>query len=411
MSTLDNLRKSTKRWLRAIRANNVDATERLKRAYPGAPSNPNLRDVQHALARERGYQSWVLLCQALDKAAATPKGMVVPIEMQRPLSMTLHGNVVSTTTRVWEMLSASRAGDLARVTQLVSEQPELATCQYNYTPPLHLAVREGHLAIVEALLARKAFDPSYKSYPFGDSLLALAEDRGYGDIAQLLRETLANPAMTCKWGETGDIGYQQDEGQKLFDAVLHDDKIEEVERLLRDRPELARNEMSSWAEGVLMMPSRGGNRPMLELLLRYGATVPDISKWGRFYYFKHDDVAKLLMASGMSPKHMTWHRVTLLHDMAQAGDVAKARLLLDHGADINAIDDEYRSTPLGMAARWGQRDMVIFLLERGADPTKSGAPWATPLAWARRRGHSAIVGDLEKSRRPEENAGRENQTS
>ena len=45
--------------------------------------------------------------------------------------------------------------------------------------------------------------------------------------------------------------------------------------------------------------------------------------------------------------------MTLLHDMAQSGDIAKAGLLLEHGADIDAIDDEYRATPLGMAARWG----------------------------------------------------------
>ena len=88
---------------------------------------------------------------------------------------------------------------------------------------------------------------------------------------------------------------------------------------------------------------------------------------------------------------MSWHGVTLLHDMAQSGDVAKARLLLDHGADINAIDDEYRTTPLGMAARWGQRKMAAFLLERGADPNAGVAPWSTPLAWARKKGHAAIA--------------------
>jgi ankyrin repeat protein len=69
-------------------------------------------------------------------------------------------------------------------------------------------------------------------------------------------------------------------------------------------------------------------------------------------------------------------------------------LLLDHGATIDAIDEEYRSTPLGMAARWGRREMVAFLLDRGADPTAAGAPWATPLAWARRKGHADVEADL-----------------
>jgi ankyrin repeat protein len=34
--------------------------------------------------------------------------------------------------------------------------------------------------------------------------------------------------------------------------------------------------------------------------------------------------------------------------------------------------------------------MVRFLLESGADVNLSGAPWATPLAWARKRGHQEV---------------------
>jgi ankyrin repeat protein len=84
----------------------------------------------------------------------------------------------------------------------------------------------------------------------------------------------------------------------------------------------------------------------------------------------------------------------LLHDMAFTGDAAKARLLLDHGAEINAIDDEYQSTPLGYAAHWGQREIVALLLDHGADPHAAGAAWATPRAWARKKGHREIEDDL-----------------
>jgi len=320
--------------------------------------------------------------------------MIPPVEMRRTLPMTLHDGVVSTTTRVWEMLCACRDGDLDRVSELISEQPQLSTCQFNYTPPLHFAVREGHLPVVRALVAQKALDPSYKAYPFGDSFLTMAEDRGHDEVASFLQEALADPALTRKWRETGEIDYGQDDEQRHFDRVLHNQNLEDVERHLRHRPDLALNEMSSWAEGVLMMPCGRRNRPLVELLIRFGARVPELSKWGRFYYFKHDDIAAYLLENGMSPRHMSWLGVTLLHDMAQSGDLTKARLLLDRGADINAIDDEYRSTPLGMAARWGQRKMVGFLLERGADANKAGAAWATPLAWARKKGHASVASDL-----------------
>ncbi len=292
------------------------------------------------------------------------------------------------------MLTSSRDGDLDRVMPLIARRPELSTCQYNYTPPLHFAVRDGHVPLVRALVAHKALDPHYKTYPFGDSFLTMAQDRGHEEIALLLQDALARPELTRKWVETGAIDYGQDDGQKRFDKAVHAGNLQDVERHLRNRPELAGNELSSWAEGVLMMPAKGRNRPMLELLMRFGAQVPTLSKWGRFYYFVHDDIAAFLLESGMSPRHMSWQQVTLLHDMAQSGDIAKARLLLDHGADINAIDDEYRTTPLGMAARWGQREMVAFLVERRADLNKAGAAWSTPLAWAQKKGHVSVVNDL-----------------
>jgi ankyrin repeat protein len=80
--------------------------------------------------------------------------------------------------------------------------------------------------------------------------------------------------------------------------------------------------------------------------------------------------------------------------MAYTGDILKAALLLDRGADLEALDEEFRSTPLGVAARFGKREMVEFLLDRGADPNKAGAHWATPLEWARKKGHADIASVL-----------------
>jgi hypothetical protein len=41
--------------------------------------------------------------------------------------------------------------------------------------------------------------------------------------------------------------------------------------------------------------------------------------------------------------------------------------------------------------------MAEFLLERGADPTAAGAPWATPVAWARKKGHGDIADLLHRT--------------
>ena len=52
---------------------------------------------------------------------------------------------------------------------------------------------------------------------------------------------------------------------------------------------------------------------------------------------------------------------TILHDMAQNGNIEKAELLLKYGAKINSVDQEYQSTPLGMSVRWGHVEMVNYL--------------------------------------------------
>lgn len=317
-------------------------------------------------------------------------------EMKRMLPMELHGGGRSTTTEVWEILSASRDGDLDRVRSLIDSCPALSSCQYNYTPPLHFAVREGHLPLVQELVARGGLDPTYKTYPFLDLLVTMADDRGHTEIADFLRESLNTPGVPQVKGDTGAIDFGLDETAVRFQKAVSDNNLAEVRQLLSERPELARNELLSWGEGILAMPANRRNRKMLELLMQYGARVPDVTKWGRAYYFKHYDIARFLMENGMNPNHLSWQGVSLLHDMAHEGDIPKARSLLDHGADINAIDDEYQSTPLGIAVRWGKRDMVKFLIELGADPNKAGAEWATPVAWARRKGHSDISGDLNR---------------
>ena len=69
--SVESLRKKAKDWLRALRGADPDAQARFKRAYPGGPERPVLRDVQHALAREHGFENWVLMKKAVEKPPAS----------------------------------------------------------------------------------------------------------------------------------------------------------------------------------------------------------------------------------------------------------------------------------------------------------------------------------------------------
>jgi hypothetical protein len=68
-TSLDNLRREAKRWLKALRASDPEALQRLATAWPDAPPAPGLRDVQRALALEFGLSGWSALTASV--AAAT----------------------------------------------------------------------------------------------------------------------------------------------------------------------------------------------------------------------------------------------------------------------------------------------------------------------------------------------------
>jgi ankyrin repeat protein len=73
-SSLEGLKKEAKRWLKELRAGDVEARRRFDRAHPRVAGTPALREVQHALAREHGLESWAALRAALDDLALARRG-------------------------------------------------------------------------------------------------------------------------------------------------------------------------------------------------------------------------------------------------------------------------------------------------------------------------------------------------
>ena len=323
--------------------------------------------------------------------------MILPDDLKDDLPMTIANGVRTTTLTVWNILKASFESDLATVKDQIKECPELAYAQYNYTPPIHFAVREGHAELTEYLLFDcGAHDPPYRTYPFLDSLDTIASERGYVQIAEMLRRYSEDGKWQKFSGDNGEIHYPRTDEQISFQKAVNKVEMERVAENLRERPEWARDNTYFWGEGILCMPAKGNHRELMSLLMSYGATVPRLLKWAPAYYFERYDSAQFLMENGMDPNTMSWHGVTLLHDMAWKGWDDRVQLLIDHGADLNAIEDEYQSTPLGIASRFGNTNVVRRLIEAGADVGKSGAEWSTPLAWATTRGHGEIARILRK---------------
>jgi ankyrin repeat protein len=83
-----------------------------------------------------------------------------------------------------------------------------------------------------------------------------------------------------------------------------------------------------------------------------------------------------------------------LHWAARQNDLAAARLLTEAGINIDQHGDLGR-TPLHEAASFGHRDMVLLLIQSGAD-VHARTEGDVPFELARRNGHTEIC-DLLRS--------------
>lgn len=299
-----------------------------------------------------------------------------------------------------DICTAAYIGDIARVRQLLDEDPSLAnrTSEYvTYYPcsgtPLRNAAAAGHLEIVLLLLARGA-DPNLPEKgiaPRGHALYSAVYHRHF-HIAKLLLERGAYPNVEVE-SSADTLSIALINGDKAMVDLLcsygaarpvhllaHYGDVQTAAAVFAAKPTLA--------DDPDALGSAAGHEPFVRLMLRYCPELPKRAAVAG----KTREVTELLFRHGMDPSHPDWLHITPLHRFAERGDVENAAIFIEHGADLDARDEELRSTPLGYAAKYGRRRMAVFLLRRGATPAlPDDPPWATPLAWATRRGYDGIV--------------------
>ncbi len=143
-STLENLKREAKRWLKALQANDDESRARLERVWPGAPIPPGLRDVQHAIALEHGLSGWTALKNHVGKGASADESheRVVARFLQNACpdhhvrGGPAHVMALDTAERLLRqhpeiardsIHTAIVCGDLAEVERILRERPEAAT--------------------------------------------------------------------------------------------------------------------------------------------------------------------------------------------------------------------------------------------------------------------------------------------
>lgn len=101
-------------------------------------------------------------------------------------------------------------------------------------------------------------------------------------------------------------------------------------------------------------------------------------------FFGHQSTVAALLAAGAEVNIASREtmKVTPLHSAAAARQLEIARVLLAHGADVNARQADSGFTPLHEAAANGDLELAKLLLEKGADINARMKDGQTPLASA-----------------------------
>jgi ankyrin repeat protein len=109
-------------------------------------------------------------------------------------------------------------------------------------------------------------------------------------------------------------------------------------------------------------------------------------------YFGQPEAARLLVEKGGKVDTVANNatQVMPLHSAASSRNLAAARILLEHGAPVNARQ-QGGWVPLHAAAQNGDADMIDLLLAHGADADIANNEGKTPAMVAEDKGHTQIA--------------------
>ncbi len=374
---LDWLRKQAKRRL-----------DELQRSQPSA----QLADAQYALAKEHGFSSWRALKAHVDSlaldgqlvdAAKTGKIDVLRASLDRHPEK-LH---LRTQPYEWTLLHlAAHNGQLAIVDLLLSRGLDVNTLEKgDDTTPMHWAAAAGHEAVV-----RRLADAG------GDVI-------GHGDDHEL--EVIG--WASC-WDGCDDDAHRavvkelvsRGARHHIFSAVAMNLAGEVRDIVARDRTALSRT-MSRFEDyrQPLHFAVRHNRPEMVALLIELGAdpagkdgtglppiayaTSPNVDRaihetlWTRggrrdlFTALALGEWAEAEQLLRDEPERLarTGASAGTLHLMAKRNNLAAAKWLLDHGADVSGLWNHWDSTltALHLAIMENHPNMVQLLLDAGAD--------------------------------------------
>ncbi len=211
-------------------------------------------------------------------------------------------------------------------------------------------------------------------------------------------ENMITISNTCFGDPPADGGRNLIGYTALHWAVVHDDRALAIEALDDGAPvdETVRSlepESAEWGSTSLHLAAANGRMAMAEFLLEHGADVNSLNEQGASPLHRavaHPRIVVLLIEAGGDVNATDERGRTPLHWATRYNDRHTAELLLEHGAHVGAADHA-GETALHRAAHWGHPEMIEVLLSAGADINARARFDTTPVHFAVRQPDAAIV--------------------
>lgn len=261
---------------------------------------------------------------------------------------------------------------------------------------LHLAVAKGHMDIVDLMLpgAREIVGANKKL----NSNPSRAERERKGSITVASSNTGPSTPLSGSRVATEiyfDLNVQTRSGLTALHIASANGEVETAKMLMVSRASV--NIVNEEGKGALHFAAASHNNAAEIVKVLLGRCDPQLSDAdGRtaLHYAaerSNESVALLLLRNGASPNTASHSGHVPLYLAAKAGSAKFVRILIEHGADVNARVGSEWSTALHVAAYGGDLEMAAVLVMTGADVNVADNRYDTPLHEAVRRGRVKVV--------------------